>query len=35
MLRRKKYDIETVSFDRVLNKEHLYEETMQNICTKS
>ena len=35
MLRRKKYDIETVSFDGVLNKEHLHEETMQKICTKS
>ena len=31
MLRRKKYDIETVSFDGVLNKEHLHEETMQKI----
>ena len=30
----KKYDIETFSIDRVLNKEHFYGKTMQKMCTK-
>ena len=28
-------DIETLSIDRVLNKEHFYGEIMQKMCTKS
>ena len=28
------YDVETLSIDRVLNKEYLYEKPMQKICTK-
>ena len=31
----KRYDIETLSIDRVLNKEHLYKKAMQKMCTKS
>ena len=31
----KRYDIETLSIDRVLNKEHFYGKIMQKICTKS
>ena len=31
----KKYDIETLSIDRVLNKEHFYAKIMQKMCTKS
>ena len=27
-------DIETWSIDRVLSKEHLYEKSMQKMCTK-
>ena len=28
-------DIETLSIDKELNKEHFYEKTMQKMCTKS
>ena len=31
----KRYGIETVSIDRVLNKEHFYGKIMQEMCTKS
>ena len=31
----KNYDIETLSIDRVLNKEHFSWKIMQKICTKS
>ena len=31
----KSYDIETLSIDRVLNKEHFYGKIMQKRCTKS
>ena len=31
----KRYDIGTLTIDRVLNKEHFYEKIMQKICTKS
>ena len=31
----KRYDIETLSIDRVLNKEHFYWKIMQKMCTKS
>ena len=31
----KKYDIETLSIDKVLNKEHFYGKVMQKICIKS
>ena len=31
----KKYDIETFSIDRVLNKEHFCRKVMQKMCTKS
>ena len=31
----KRYDIETLSIDRVLNKEHFYGKIMQKMCTKS
>ena len=31
----KRYDIETLSIDRVLNKEHFHEKVMQKMCTKS
>ena len=31
----KRYDLETLSIDRVLNKEHFYGKTVQRICTKS
>ena len=31
----KRYDIENLSIDRVLNKEHFYEKIMQKMCTKS
>ena len=30
-----KYDIETLSIDRVLIKEHFWGEIMQKMCTKS
>ena len=30
-----RYDIETLSIDRVLNKEHFYLKIMQKMCTKS
>ena len=30
----KRYDIETLSIDRVLNKEHFYGKIMQKMCTK-
>ena len=30
----KSYDIETLSIDRVLNKEHFYWKTIQKMCTK-
>ena len=30
----KRYDIETLSVDRVLNKEHFYGKIMQKMCTK-
>ena len=33
--KQKRYDIATLSFDRVLNKEHFYGRVMQKICTKS
>ena len=29
------YDIETLSIDRVLNKEHFYGTVMHKMCTKS
>ena len=29
------YEIETLSNDRVLNKEYFYGKTMQEMCTKS
>ena len=31
----KRYDIETLSIDRELNKEHFYGKIMQKMCTKS
>ena len=31
----KRYDIETLSIDGVLNKEHFYGKIMQKMCTKS
>ena len=31
----KRYDIEILSIDRVLNKEHFYGKVMQKMCTKS
>ena len=31
----KSYDIETLSIDRVLDKEHFYGKIMQKMCTKS
>ena len=31
----KRYDIEPLSIDRVLNKEHFYEKIIQKMCTKS
>ena len=31
----KKYDIETLAIDTVLNKEHFYGEIVQKMCTKS
>ena len=33
--KKKRYDIETFSIDRVLNKEHFYGKTMQIMCAKS
>ena len=33
--KKKRYGIETLSIDRVLNKEHFYEKVMQKMCTKS
>ena len=30
-----RYDIETLSIDRVLNKKHFYGKIMQKMCTKS
>ena len=32
--KKKRYDIETLSMDRVLNKEHFYGKIIQKICTK-
>ena len=34
-IEKERYDIETSSIGKVINKEHLYEKTMQKICTKS
>ena len=31
----KRYDIETLSIDRVLPKEHFHGKIMQKLCTKS
>ena len=31
----KQYDIETLSINRVLNKEHLHGKVMQKMCTKN
>ena len=31
----KRYDIETLSIDRVINKEQLYRKILKKICTKS
>ena len=31
----KRYDIKTLSIDRVLNKENFYGKVMQKMCTKS
>ena len=31
----KRYNIETLSIDRVLNEEHFYGKIMQKMCTKS
>ena len=31
----KRYDIETLSIDRVLNEKYFYEKIMQKMCTKS
>ena len=31
----KRYDIETLSIDRVLDKENSYGKNMQKMCTKS
>ena len=31
----KRYDIETLSIDRVLNKEHFYGNIMHKMCSKS
>ena len=31
----KRYDIESLSIDRVINKEHLYGKAMQKMCIKS
>ena len=28
----KRYDIDTLFIDRVLNKEHFYRKIMQNMC---
>ena len=33
--KKKRYDIETLSIGRVLNKENFYGKVMQKICTKS
>ena len=33
--KQKRYDIETFSIDRVLNKEPFYGKIMQKMCTKS
>ena len=33
--REERYDIEILSIDRVLNKEHFYGKVMQKICRKS
>ena len=31
----KRYDIEPLSIDRVLNKKHFYGKVIQKICPKS
>ena len=31
----KRYDIEALWIDRVLNKEHFYEKVVQKMCFKS
>ena len=31
----KRYNIEALTIDRVLNKEHFYGNIMQKMCTKS
>ena len=31
----KRYDIEILSIDTVLNKEHFYGQIIQKMCTKS
>ena len=31
----KRYDIETLSIDRVLNKEYFYGKVMQKMCNKN
>ena len=33
--KKKRYDIEILSTDRLLNKEHFYRKIMQKMCTKS
>ena len=30
----KRYDIETLLIDGILNKEHIYRQIMQKMCTK-
>ena len=35
MRRKKRYDTETLSIDRVLNKERFHGKIMQKMCTKT
>ena len=35
ILGKKRYDIETLPIDRVLNKAHFYGKIIQKMCTKS